>query len=79
MLEKYVGRSSFDQNKSFLTKMNPLTIFFMDLDHKLQDLFLVSHRDFFIQSAFLGLHLISLSICNKLGINILEQYFYTQQ
>ena len=34
----------------------------------------------FIQSAFQGLRLLSFHpICNKLGIRVLEQYFYIQE
>ena len=74
MLEKYIGRSSF------WPKWILLQYFFTDFDHKLQDPFLnKSQGTFFIQSAFQRLSLsITLSICNTLSINILEQYSFTQ-
>ena len=67
------------RRKFFFSKMNPFTVFFKDFDQKLQDPFLKSHRDFFSLKHRSGAAFVTHSVCNTLGINIVEQCFYAQQ
>ena len=75
----WLNAGKIPRKNFFLTKMNPFTVFFKDFDHKLQYLFLNKSQELFLSKGLSGDASVTLSIFNILGINILEQYFYTQQ
>ena len=54
----WLNAGKVHRKKFFLTKMNSFTVCFKDFDHKLLDLFLISHKDFLHLKVFQWLRLL---------------------
>ena len=71
-LVKYVGR------RNFWPKWILLRYFLRNLTTNSRNFFQISLYDSFYPKHFSEVASVTLSICNTLGINALEQYFYIQ-
>ena len=64
----WLNAGKMRRQKFFLAKVNPLTVFFEDFDHNIQDSFLNKSLWRFYSKRLSGAPSFTLSICNTMGI-----------